>query len=126
MILFLDIIMYHFRQAVLDLLENSFLFEWIVPRVPGGFVLILIIPGCRREVPIQIKYFAHLFIIIEDAHLVGILGVIIYIYLMLTKHTAVLFPHGSYQRKPQGAIQANAPDLTVEFSTVTVHSVRLA
>ena len=100
--LLLDLITYHFRQAVLDCFENFVLLEWIVPGDPGGVTVILIIPYWRREVPIQIKHFTHTFSVLKDSYLIGLLYVILDIKDMPIKHIEMIFPHVHAQHKPQG------------------------
>ena len=82
-------------QVVLDLLVNIALCEWFPPGVPGGVVVLFILPDRRREVLSQLKHSMHASSILKDAHFIGIMGVIIDINDMLIKHTAVLFPHVS-------------------------------
>ena len=73
----IDLLLHYYRHAILDHLGNFFLFEWHIPGIPGGAMVLFIIPDRRREVLSQIKNFMHAFSIPEYAHLIGLLDAIL-------------------------------------------------
>ena len=77
MLLFLNLITNHCRQAILDIVANLILSERILPGVPGGFVMLLVIPSRRRDKLGHFKKIAYAFSIREYTHLIGILNVIL-------------------------------------------------
>ena len=125
MLLIINLILNHCRQYILDIFANLFLFEWLVPGVPGGVTVLLIFPSHRREILIQAKNLTHTFRLLEDDHLIGILDVIFDIQDMLIKHTAMIFTHGYYQHKAQGVIQVNKPVLGSELISVAAEAIGL-
>ena len=56
----------HYRPAEL------ILFERLDPGLPGGSVIILVIPARRREKLGHNKFFVHAFSIIGDSHFIGV------------------------------------------------------
>ena len=98
MIIFLDLFLHFYRQAVLDCLADNILFIRHVPGLPGRFMVTFIRIHLRKEYFGHLKHFAHAFNALDDDHFKRFLNLIPEIVNMFIKHVALLFPYRDFLR----------------------------